>query len=82
MSKKVSYHEVLGIMKSGEAHINLYKKHDPEGHRIHMELHEEAHGLLHAHECEAADDEQDQESLVSFYYEDEEGCVQKKMVKR
>ena len=50
MGKKVSYQEVLGIMKSGQAHINLYKSTDHDGHIKHLEMHEEAHSLLHAHE--------------------------------
>ena len=46
-------------------------------------MHEEAHSLLHAHEQEAAEVQiEDDQSLISFYYEDEEGNVQKKMVRK
>ena len=91
MSKRKSFNEVLAIMQSGEAHINFYKKFDPEAlkkHQEDMKKHkeetEEKRGLLKAHALENEDIEEsfEQESIVSFYYEDEEGHVQKKMVKR
>jgi hypothetical protein len=38
---------------------------------------------LHAHEVEAAEIQiEDDQSLISFYYEDEDGNVQKKMVRK
>ena len=44
MSKKVKFHQVLGLMRSGDAHINLYKKQVTEN------LETEEAGLLHAHD--------------------------------
>ena len=78
MSVKVKYNEVLRVMQSGESHINLYKSHvhshganeecsEDDGHE---HDHGEKHGLLHAHEMEQEENEDDQ-SVVSFYYEDE-----------
>ena len=90
MKKQVSFNEVLGIMRSGDSHYNLYSEHGAHckhEHDTHLEHAEEMHNLLHAHdheqeELQAELDEEDQESMVSFYYEDAEGNVQKKMVKR
>ena len=76
MSVKVKYNEVLRVMQSGESHINLYKSH-VHSHAVNEECseddghdHGEKHGLLHAHEMEQEENEDDQ-SEVSFYYEDE-----------
>ena len=74
MSVKVKYNEVLKVMQSGESHINLYKSHvhshaaDEECSGDEDHVHDEKHGLLHAHELE---NEEDGQSEVSFYYEDE-----------
>ena len=77
-------------MRSGDSHYNLYRehgKHCKHEHDTHLEHAEEMHNLLHAHdheqeELQAELDEEDQVSMVSFYFEDAEGNVQKKMVKR
>jgi hypothetical protein len=51
MKVKVEFHEVLRVMRSGESHVNLYKKHEHTAECNHEHDHEhEEHGLLHAHE--------------------------------
>jgi ABC-type Zn2+ transport system substrate-binding protein/surface adhesin len=55
MKVKVEMKEVLRVIRSGEAHINLYKKHEHTADCDHTHDHDhdhehEEHGLLHAHE--------------------------------
>ena len=94
--KKIPFREVLGIMHSGVSHVNMYKKHDLEKLAREKEMKknknlepEEKRGLLQANEdanesalrAELERDE-DGDSVVSYFYEDEQGNVQKKKIKK